>query len=309
MTSPVGNGTPASAAKKPYVVACIPAHNEESNIARVIIKAGHHVDRVIVCDDGSTDLTAEIASRLGAVVLRHEKNIGYGASIATLFNFALGSPVDAMVTIDADGQHEADDIPRILEPLAEGKADIVIGSRFLGCGEVPNHRKAGIKIINEVAKSGSYDGITDTQSGLRAYNRRAIQLIRPTESGMGASTEILIKAKSNSLRVAEVPIAVSYGEVRSIDAGAVRQGGSVVLNTIKHLSIERPVLFYGLPGLAFLIIGLVFGSWAIGIYLDYKYVPPNLAFIAIGSILMAVLFLMITVILWVLISVVREGRR
>lgn len=307
MTSPAEAGSPA--AKKLYVLACIPAYNEESKISRVIVKASRHVDRVVVCDDGSTDMTAEIASRLGAVVLRHEKNLGYGASLATLFNFALGSPVDAMVTIDADGQHNADDIPRLLEPIAQGKADIVIGSRFLGTGEVPNHRKAGIRIINEVTKSGSYESITDTQSGLRAYSRRAIQLITPTESGMGASTEILIKAKTNALSVAEVPIAVSYGEVRDIDTGAVKQGGSVVLNTIKHLSIERPILFYGLPGLVFLAIGVAFGSMAINIYLDFNYVPPTLAIIAIGSILVASIFLMIMVILWVLVSVVREGRR
>jgi len=313
MTPPGESGTASNAASiphtKPFVLACIPAYNEESKIARVIIRAGRHVDRVVVCDDGSTDMTAEIASSLGAVVLRHVKNLGYGASIASLFNYALNSPADAVVTLDADGQHDPDDIPRLLEPLFEGKADLVIGSRFLGEGEMPNHRKTGIRIINEVAKSGSYDSITDTQSGFRAYSRKALQLIEPTESGMGASTEILIKAKSNSLRVAEVPVAVRYEAAKGIDAGAVRQGGSVVLNTIKHLSIEKPVLFYGLPGLIFLVVGVFFGSWAVDTYIRYAYLPANLALIAVGSILVGALFLMIMVILWVLISVVREGRR
>lgn len=295
-------------ATKPYIIACVPAHNEESSIARVIIKASRHVDRVVVCDDGSTDLTAEIASGLGALVLRHDKNLGYGASLATLFSFAQGSPADAMVTLDADGQHDPDDIPQLLKPLAEGGADIVIGSRFLGKGEVPNHRKTGIKIINKVAKTGTYEGVTDTQSGFRAYSRRAIQLIKPTESGMGASTEILIKAKSNSLRVSEVPITVSYAAGRGIDAGAVRQGGSVVLNTIKHLSIERPTLFYGMPGLLFLLIGLYFGVWTLQQYLDVGYIAPTLLLISLGAILLGIMFLSIMVILWVLVSVVREGR-
>ena len=88
---------------KPFIVACIPAYNEEKNIAKVIVKAMNYVDRVLVCDDGSTDMTAEIAKRLGAIVIRHERNLGYGAALASLFRKAREADADVMVVLDADG--------------------------------------------------------------------------------------------------------------------------------------------------------------------------------------------------------------
>jgi len=310
MTSPgdASNSTSASL-KKPYMLACMPAHNEESTIAGVIVRAKKHVDRIVVCDDGSSDATAEIASGLGAVVLRHERNIGYGAALKTLFDFAQGTPADIVVTLDSDGQHDPADIPALVEPIADGSADIAIGSRFLGRGEVPDHRRTGIKIINRVARAGSYDTLTDTQSGFRAYNMGAIKTATPTESGMGASTEILLKAKGGSLRIAEVPIAVRYEKDAHVDTRAVRQGGSVVLNTIKHLSIEKPHIFYGVPGAVSLLVGIYFAAWTLQQYLDFGYMAPTLLMIAIGGVLVGVMLLSMMITLWVLVSVVREARR
>jgi glycosyltransferase involved in cell wall biosynthesis len=310
MTSPEDAADPSSVSlKKPYILACMPAHNEESTIAGVIVRAKRHVDRIVICDDGSSDATAEIASGLGAVVLRHERNVGYGAAIKTLFDFAQGTPADIVVTLDADGQHDPADIPAIVDPIVDGSADIVIGSRFLGRGEVPDHRKAGIAIINRVAKAGSYDTLTDTQSGFRAYNMAAIKAAMPTESGMGASTEILLKAKGGSLRIAEVPIAVKYGKDTKVDSRAVRQGGSVVLNTIKHLSIEKPHIFYGIPGTLSLLVGLFFAVWTLQQYIDYGYMAPTLLLLAIGGVLVGVMLLSMMITLWVLVSVVKEARR
>jgi glycosyltransferase involved in cell wall biosynthesis len=300
---------PGKQGKKAYIIACMPAHNEESTIAGVMVRAKRHVDRIVVCDDGSTDATAEIASALGAVVLRHERNIGYGAALKTLFDFAQGTPADIVVTLDADGQHDPNDIPAVADPIASGEADIAIGSRFLGLGEVPEHRKAGIAIINRVARSGSYNTITDTQSGFRAYNMAAIKAAAPTESGMGASTEILLKAKGGSLRVAEVPIAARYEKGARVDTRAVRQGGSVVFNTFKHLSIEKPHIFYGVPGAVALLVGLYFAVWTIQQYLELGYMAPTLLLIAIGGVLVGVMLLSMMITLWVLVSVVREARR
>jgi len=128
--------------KKPYIVACIPAYNEGLTIAKVILKARKHVDKVIVCDDGSTDMTAEIAEALGAEVIRHKRNMGYGAAIGSLFRRAREIGADVMVTLDADGQHDPDYIPRLIKPIIKGEADIVIGSRFLGGDvEVPTYRR------------------------------------------------------------------------------------------------------------------------------------------------------------------------
>ena len=112
-----------------YVVAL----KEVLTIAKVVLEAGRHVDRVIVCDDGSTDITAEIAEAWGAEVIRRERNMGYGAAIGSLFRRAREVGSDVMVTLDADGQHDPDYIPRLIEPVMRGEADIIIGSRFLGC--------------------------------------------------------------------------------------------------------------------------------------------------------------------------------
>ncbi len=134
--------------QKPHVAVGIPAFNEEQSIARIIIEAQKHADTVIVCDDGSTDLTAQIAERLGADVVRHEENCGYGAAIKSLFKRALEFGADVLVTLDGDGQHDASEIPQVIEPIIEGNADVVIGSRFIdakGTAEMPFYRKVGAK--------------------------------------------------------------------------------------------------------------------------------------------------------------------
>lgn len=148
---------------RPKIIACIPAYNEERTIASVVLKAMKYVNKVIVCDDGSEDLTGEIARRLGAEVVRHERNMGYGAALSTLFNKAREVKADIMVILDADGQHNPDDIPRLLKPIIDGEADIVIGSRFIGGlkGEIPAYRELGIKAITRLVKTMTYSDLTD----------------------------------------------------------------------------------------------------------------------------------------------------
>ncbi|MFQ5759231.1 MAG: glycosyltransferase family 2 protein, partial [Candidatus Bathyarchaeia archaeon] len=105
---------------RPFVVAAIPAYDEEKTIARVVLQAQRYVDRVVVCDDGSRDLTAKIAEKLGAEVIRHERNMGYGASIQSLFRKARELNADVMITLDGDGQHNSGEIPMLVEPVLEG---------------------------------------------------------------------------------------------------------------------------------------------------------------------------------------------
>jgi len=115
---------------KPFVVACIPAFNEEGSIAGVVVRAGKYVDRVVVCDDGSVDLTGEIAEGLGAVVIRHEGNRGKGAALRSAFLRARELGADVVVMLDADGQHDPEEIPGLVEPILKGAADMVVGSRY-----------------------------------------------------------------------------------------------------------------------------------------------------------------------------------
>jgi len=275
----------------------------------VIVEAQRYADKVIVCDDGSTDLTGEIARRLGAEVIRHERNMGYGASLLSLFKAAREMDASAMVILDADLQHNPSDIPKLLSPVVKGEADIVIGSRFLEKeGGVPKYRGLGIKLITNFAKGVSYRDITDAQSGFRAYSRRAIHSITPAEQGMGASTEILLKAKEIGLRVVEVPIKISYDVEKPSTHNPLLHGLDVILSTVKHLSIRRPLVFYGVPGFAALVVALFFWVWTLQIFASTRQIVTNIALIALGATLVGLMLLTTAVILWVLISVVRETK-
>ena len=296
--------------KKPFIIACIPAFKEEASIAKVIVKALRHVDKVIVCDDGSPDMTAEIAERLGAEVIRHERNMGYGAALASLFKRAREMDADVMVTLDGDGQHDPDDIPRLVEPILNGEADMVIGSRFLSeaLREIPKNRRKGIEFITRLTKRSSYRDMTDAQSGFRAYSRKAIQLITPTEYGMGASTEILLKAKEKGLKIKEIPIKINYAVEKPSTHNPIYHGLDVVLSTIKHLSIRHPLLFYGVPGLIALLVAMAFWIWTFQIFAATRQVVTNIALAAIGATLFGLMLLTTAVILWVLVSLIRETK-
>ena len=295
--------------EKPFIIAGIPAYNEERNIARVIIETAKYVDKVIVCDDGSSDLTGEIAEKLGAIVIRHERNLGYGAAISSIFKKAKELNPDIMVTLDADLQHNPSEIPKIIKPIVDGEADIVIGSRFLRREDkekVPRYRRIGIKIITKLSKTVTYKDITDAQSGYRAYNRKAIKLITPVEQDMGVSTEILVKAKENKLRIKEIPITISYYEKSR--KNPFIHGLDVILSTIKHLSIRHPLMFYGIPGFLALLISVVFWIWTLQIFAATRQVITNITLIAIGATIVGLMLLTTAIILWVLVSLIREVR-
>ncbi|MGY0287359.1 MAG: glycosyltransferase family 2 protein [Candidatus Methanodesulfokora washburnensis] len=295
--------------RKPFIIACIPAFNEEKTIARVIIEALKYVDRVIVCDDGSTDLTGEIAKRLGAEVVRHEKNVGYGGALSSLFKKAREINPDVMVVLDADLQHDPNDIPKIIAPVLSGKADIAIGSRFLGKkARIPKYREMGIKIITKLTRLASYKGISDAQSGFRAYSRKAIYSIIPSEQGMGASTEILLKAKEGGLKVTEVPIKISYDVEKPSTQNPIYHGLDVILSIVKQMSIKRPLLFYGVPGTISMLISLFFWVWTLQTFAATRQIITNVTLIAVASMIVGLMLLTTAIILWVLISVVREIR-
>ncbi len=289
------------------VVSCIPAKDEEGTIARVVVRAMRHVEKVFICDDGSADMTGEIAKRLGGEVLRHKRNMGYGAAIATLFDRVREEDFDVAVTLDADGQHDPDDIPRLVEPLLKGEADIVVGSRFLGEGSdgTPRYRRKGVKAITDLSTRASHMGLTDAQSGFRAYSRRALSLVRPSEMGMGASTEILLKAHDAMLRVMEVPVEVGY-DTNSHNLNPLYQGVDVVLSTVKQWSIRHPLLFYGVPGFASLLISAFFWSWTLETFVQTRAIITNVALIAVAMTLVGLMLMTTAIILWVMVSVVRE---
>ncbi len=271
---------------------CIPAYNEEGVIGDVVKRSLKHADKVIVCDDGSTDNTANIAKESGATVILHKKNEGYGASIITLFERARQENADIMVTIDGDGQHNPDQIPLLINTLQENNVDVVIGSRFLDkSSKTPGYRKQGIKIITSAANFGADFKVSDAQSGFRAYSKRAIESIRPTETGMAVSTEILLKISNKGLALAEVPITVSYGDDTSTE-NPVPHGITVLMNTLKFISVKHPIPFYGFPGIALVVIGSIIGYQFLDAYL-------NKQVIFLGSLMAAIILFLVGTILCV----------
>jgi len=290
------------------VVIGIPAYNEEKNIAKIIVKLQNITNKIIVCNDGSTDLTSKIANKMGAIVINHPKNLGYGAAIKSLFSKARELDADVLITFDADGQHRIEDINKVLEPIEHNNADIVIGSRFLDKKmKIPAYRKFGINAITKMSNITTKKKITDSQSGFRAYNKKSLQEIIPSDNGMGVSTEILIKANKKSLRVIEVPIIILY-EGETSTHNPMSHGISVMLSTMKFISIEHPLKFYGIPGLIFLLTGFIFIIWAIQIYTEYGSVITNITLVGIGATIVAMMFLMTSIILYSLVNVVREGK-
>jgi len=291
------------------VVACIPALDEEKTIAKVIIRAKKHVDRVVVVDDGSTDDTALIAEELGAMVVRHRRNLGYGAAIRSCFQAGRDLGADVIVTLDADGQHDPDQIPKVTEPVKQGLADIIVGSRFLETStrvEPPRHRKIGIKVLTELTGAASQISISDAQSGFRAYSRNAIEKILPTEQGMGASVEILIKASQCQLGILEVPVTVRYGDLMTSTHNPIYHGMDVLASIVKLVSIKHPLQFYGGIGLVALGVAVAFSIWTLDIFAKEGRIVTNLALVAIGAGLLGTLSFFTGVILFTLISVTRE---
>ena len=285
----------------------IPAFNEEKNIAAIITKLADITDTIIVCNDGSSDLTSDIAEKMGAFIINHEKNLGYGAAIRSIFLKAKELDGDILVTFDADGQHRIEDIEKVTKPIIDQEADLVIGSRFLDESEkeVPRYRKVGIKVITKITNASIKKQLTDSQSGFRAYSKKVLAELNPSELGMGISTEILIKASSKNFRITEVPIKILYAGDTSTH-NPVSHGSSVILSTIKYTSIEHPLKFYGIPSMILFVIGISFTYLSAEYYAEIGRLNTNLTIIAAGTVLIAVVLLITSILLYSLVSVVRE---
>lgn len=212
------------------IVVIIPAYNEEKSLGAVILDLRSHgyLDLVVI-DDGSDDNTKEVAGTLKVPVLRHVINRGLGAALGTGFEYAKIQRADIVVTFDSDGQHKAEDINGLLEPITKHKADMVIGSRMLNSEGMPIDRK----VINYLANIITYFlyGVwtTDSQSGLRAFNGLALGKIQIKTQRMEVSSEFFKEIKRNNLRFVETPIKPIYTEYSQIGG----QDGRGNLNSLR----------------------------------------------------------------------------
>lgn len=291
------------------IIAGIPAYNEEKTIARVVLLAQKHVDMVVVCDDGSSDFTAEIAQRLGAVVMRHERNMGYGAAVKTLFKKAKEMNADILLTLDADGQHDANEIPGLIQPIAEDKADVVIGSRFINpSNNVPSYRRWGIRFLTKLSNGYKKRELSDAQSGFRAYNKKSIQELKLLENGMGVSAEILLKAREKGLRIAEVPVQVNYRGLETSTHNPIRHGLSVLSTIIRLVVEERPLFYLGVPGIVLLCIGLGFGIWTLQLFAIEKRIVTNVALASLAFSLIGIFTLFTAITLYAILRLTQKQR-
>jgi glycosyltransferase involved in cell wall biosynthesis len=250
---------------KRKIIAAIPCLNEERCIGSVVIKAKQFVDSVIVIDDGSTDATAEIATAAGASVYQHDQNRGYGVAIRNALSKGRELEADVLVILDGDGQHDPRDIPKLAGPILDGEADIVIGSRFLGrVSKPPFFRRQGQRVITVFTNLGSGQKVTDSQSGFRAYSAKALKELDLSESGMSVGSEMQFAISKAGLKVAEVPIEVSYTEKPK--RSPLGHGINVLSRVLVLFSLRQPLLLFGLPGLALLIAGLVLGARVLAVY-------------------------------------------
>ncbi len=261
--------------QRPVITAVIPAFNEENTIRNVVEKTLPFVSQVVVVDDGSTDSTGQIATKAGATVLRHQQNEGYGAALAEGFDYVRNNGANILVVMDADGQHDPGQIPRLVEPIVNGTADIAIGSRFMdgaGKDDMPRYRRFGIGMVNKAWNFASSDTLSDTQCGFRAYSREAIDRIGLKEAGMCASLEILDQASKNNLRLVEVPVSVKYGgDTSTVKPG--RHGMELINYVLRKMKEEHPLLIFGGSGVVVSMIGLAFGIYSINSYFESRYLP------------------------------------
>ena len=299
-----------SSPAKPFVVACIPAYNEEKTIARVVLEAQRYVDKVVVCDDGSADLTGEIAERLGADLIRHERNMGKGAALRDLFEAAKKYNPDIIVTLDADGQHDPKDIPRLLEPLERGEADFVIGSRYVKGAKIdaPLYRRFGLKIINFLSRNATRSCVKDTQSGFRALTIKALDELQEIESeGYGVESEQITLAVKKGLRIKEVPVTVRYkGLPRTSKKQPLSHGAEIIATILKMIVEERPLLYLGLPGTIFIIIAMVLGTYLLLLFNATRYFSLPIAILALGAGLMGTILIITALMLYGLNRVIRR---
>jgi glycosyltransferase involved in cell wall biosynthesis len=264
------------------LLAGIAAFNEARYIGSVVLQAKQYVDEVIVVDDGSTDNTAGVAGLAGATVIRHPENRGKGAAIQSIMAAAKKRDTSVLVLLDADAQHDANEIPALVKAVSEG-FDLVIGSREAQDEKTPRYRRIGKKVILHSTRLASKADIFDTESGFRALSPKAINELDLKEKGFAIESEMITRAAAGNLKITEVPISNIYTKDGST-INPLRHGVDVLSRVIVMISQRRPLFFFGLAGAILLIVGLVFGFRVV-------HVASSTGELATGSAVLTALFI------------------
>jgi glycosyltransferase involved in cell wall biosynthesis len=239
------------------VLAGIAAYNEARYVGSVVLQARQYVDEVLVVDDGSNDNTARVAELAGATVIRHAENKGKGAAIKSILAEAKQRNPDILILLDADAQHDPNEIPTLIKPVLEG-SDLVIGSREAQKDKTPRYRRLGQKVIFQSARLASKTNISDSESGFRALSPKAINELDLKENGFAIESEMITRAADKNLKITEVPISNIY-TIDGSTLNPIRHGIEVLSRIIVMISQRRPLFFFGLAGGILLVAGLITG--------------------------------------------------
>ena len=264
------------------MLAGIAAYNEARYVGSIVLQARQYVDEVIVVDDGSADNTSRVAELAGATVIRHPQNRGKGAAIQSILAEARKRNPDVLVLLDADAQHDPNEIPSLIEPISRG-FDLVIGSREAQEDKTPRYRRIGKQVIFRSSRLASGTSVYDSESGFRALSPKAIKDLELKANGFAVESEMITSAADKNLRITEVPISNIYTKDGST-LNPIRHGIDVLSRIIVMISERRPLFVFGLAGGILLVIGLIFGFRVLG-------VASATGRLAVGSAVLTTLFI------------------
>ena len=263
------------------VLAAIPAFNEGPTIGSVVLRTKQYAEEVVVIDDGSKDDTAEIAALAGAHVIQHARNLGKGTAIRTAWLFARERHPEALVLLDGDHQHNPKDIPRIVEPILAGKADVVLGVRWGKTSGMPLYRRIGKRALDYATAAATKNGLlTDSQCGFRVFSSQALRVIEPTDDGLSIESQMLLEAQERNLRIQEVNIDARY-DIEGSTLSPGRHGTTVLGRIVTLVSEKRPLFFFGASGAVLLLIAAGLGVVLLQTYYATRAFAIGYAFIVV----------------------------
>jgi len=246
----------------PKIIALIPAYNEQETIADIIRQVKPFVAEVLVINDGSTDSTIELAEKAGALVIDNIVNRGLGKTIQRGYDEAIKRGADIVVQIDADGQYDPNEIPKLIQQILENKADLVLGTRLENLKyNMPWVKKLGNKAFTWLLRRLTGADIRDGQTGFRATRKEVFETLE-IHGDFTYTQEMIVKASREGWRIANVPINFyqrSAGESRLMSGplSYAWRAWIIILRTIRDYD---PLRFFGIPGIIFIITGMIIGT-------------------------------------------------
>ena len=294
---------------RPHIMVAMPAFNEEKSVGRIVTYAKKYAHLVVVVNDCSTDDTANCAEKAGALVINHATNQGYGGAALTAFQTAQKYQPDVMILMDADGQHNPEDIPRFVAKIQEGH-DVVLGSRYLEKESkemIPLYRKIGMRALDvSTHMSAKTLETTDALCGFRAFNQNAYSRIHHLDSKFHGSTDIIVQLSEQGMNFGEIPVNVRYDLGDTSTKSPVSLGLDLLSGILQMISLKRPLLFFGLPGVLITIIGVVLCILALTVYFGSGVFATTLTLASLMLVMLGLLLCSVSMILFAIAGAVKE---